>query len=95
MSHEDERIAEETHRAQEDSLPQAVKFCPKADVFYLFSYFAVSQLFVLEIISSRCCFDYFCVLMDQKIAVDFLNRSIILYFIFFNSKLLVRVIFEA
>lgn len=83
MSHEDERIAEEAHWAQEDSFLQVVKFCPKADVVYLLSYFAVSQLFVLEIISSRCCFDYFCILMDQKIAIDFLNRSIILYFIFF------------
>lgn len=83
MSHEDERIAEEAHRAQENSLLQVVKFCPKADVVYLLSYFAVSQLFVLEIISSRCCFDDFCILMDQKIAIDFLNRSIILYFIFF------------
>lgn len=83
MSHEDECIAEEAHRAQEDSFLQVVKFCPKADVVYLLSYFAVSQLFVLEIISSRCCFDYFCILMDQKIAIDFLNRSIILYFIFF------------
>lgn len=87
VSHEDEHIAEQAHRAQEDAFVQAlevsVKFCPNADIFYLLSCFVVSQLFVPEIISSRCCFDYFCILMGQEIAIGFLNRSINLYFIFF------------
>lgn len=43
---------------------------------YLFSYFYRVSIVCPRNNINRCCFDYFCILTGQEIAVDFLNRSV-------------------
>lgn len=98
VSHKDTRVAEEAYGPRRThAFVRLWKQQSHPLIMPMFSSSLYSYFYSVSIVCprnniNRCCFDYFCILMGQEIAIDFLNRSVNLYFISLNSKLLDRIL---